>query len=81
MRLLCTKQAALAVNMSVRTLERKRLAGTGPKYAKLGKLIRYQEEDLQEWALASLRTSTSQAADTERNRGKSVSSPIKRPDP
>jgi predicted DNA-binding transcriptional regulator AlpA len=58
--LLSQKQAARIVGLSVRTLERHRLAGTGPRYARLGRLIRYQESDLAEWVRNSLRTSTSQ---------------------
>jgi predicted DNA-binding transcriptional regulator AlpA len=60
--LLSQKQAARIVGLSVRTLERHRLAGTGPRYARLGRLIRYRECDLAEWVHASLRTSTSQPA-------------------
>ena len=58
--LLTQKSAAKLLGISVRTLERHRLAGTGPRYARLGRLIRYQECDLAEWVRASLRTSTSQ---------------------
>jgi predicted DNA-binding transcriptional regulator AlpA len=58
--LLSQKQAARIVGLSVRTLERHRLAGTGPRYARLGRLIRYQESDLAEWVRNSLRASTSQ---------------------
>jgi predicted DNA-binding transcriptional regulator AlpA len=57
--LLSQKQAARIVGISVRTLERHRLAGTGPRYARLGRLIRYRECDLAEWVHDSLRTSTS----------------------
>jgi predicted DNA-binding transcriptional regulator AlpA len=58
--LLSSKQAARTVGLSVRTLERHRLAGTGPRYALLGRLIRYRECDLAEWVRDSLRSSTSQ---------------------
>jgi predicted DNA-binding transcriptional regulator AlpA len=58
--LLSQKQAARIVGLSVRTLERHRLAGTGPRYARLGRMIRYRECDLAEWVYVSLRTSTSQ---------------------
>lgn len=46
--------------MSVRTLERHRVAGTGPQYARLGRLIRYRECDLEDWVARSLRKSTSE---------------------
>jgi predicted DNA-binding transcriptional regulator AlpA len=60
--LLSQKQAAHALGLSVRTLERHRLAGTGPRYARLGRLIRYRECDLAEWVRDSLRRSTSQSS-------------------
>jgi predicted DNA-binding transcriptional regulator AlpA len=58
--LLDQKKAARILGLSVRTLERHRLAGTGPRYARLGRLIRYRESDIAEWVHGSLRTSTSQ---------------------
>ena len=57
--LLNQKQAARVLGLSARTLERHRLAGTGPRYARLGRLIRYRESDLAEWVHVSLRKSTS----------------------
>src|SRR6516162_4403159 len=57
--LLNQKQAARILDISVRSLERHRVAGTGPRYARLGRLIRYRECDLAEWVHDSLRTSTS----------------------
>jgi predicted DNA-binding transcriptional regulator AlpA len=57
--LLSQKQAAQILGLSVRTLERHRLAGTGPRYARLGRLIRYRKCDLAEWVHDALRTSTS----------------------
>lgn len=59
--LLNQKQAARILDLSVRTLERHRLAGTGPSYARLGRLIRYRQDDLDAWVRGSLRTSTSEA--------------------
>jgi predicted DNA-binding transcriptional regulator AlpA len=67
--LLNPKQAARTVGLSVRTLERHRLAGTGPRYTRLGRLIRYRECDLAEWVRASLRTSTSQPGAPATRRG------------
>ena len=46
--------------LSVRTLERHRLAGTGPPYARLGRLIRYRQNDLKDWIDSNLRNSTSE---------------------
>ena len=48
------------VGLSVRTLERHRLAGTGPQYARLGRLIRYRQSDLKDWVDSNLRNSTSE---------------------
>jgi predicted DNA-binding transcriptional regulator AlpA len=45
--------------VSVRTLERWRVAGTGPKFFKLGSLVRYDEDDVNEWLAQQRRTSTS----------------------
>lgn len=58
--LLDQKQAAQILGLSVRTLERHRLAGTGPRYARLGHLIRYRQSDLEDWIDSNLRASTSE---------------------
>lgn len=57
--LLSQKQAARILGLSVRTLERHRVAGTGPRWVRLGRLVRYRERDLDDWVSRSLRTSTS----------------------
>jgi predicted DNA-binding transcriptional regulator AlpA len=49
-----------AAEISVRTLERHRVAGTGPRFSRLGRLVRYRERDLDDWVSRSLRTSTSE---------------------
>jgi predicted DNA-binding transcriptional regulator AlpA len=54
------KQAARILGLSVRTLERHRIAGTGPRFARLGRLIRYRQNDLIEWVDSKLRNSTSE---------------------
>ena len=58
--LLDQKQAARILGLSGRTLERHRRAGTGPRYARLGHLIRYCPNDLKEWIDSNLRNSTSE---------------------
>lgn len=58
--LLDQKQAARILRLSVRTLERHRVAGTGPRYVRLGHLIRYRENDLKEWIESNLRNSSSE---------------------
>jgi excisionase family DNA binding protein len=64
--LLSQKQAARVLGLSVRTLERYRVAGTGPRWARLGKLVRYRNSDLTEWVESNLRHSTSEMANHER---------------
>ena len=57
--LLNQKQAAKLLGLSVRTLERHRVAGTGPRFTRLGRLVRYRQVDLADWVDAGLRFSTS----------------------
>jgi predicted DNA-binding transcriptional regulator AlpA len=64
--LLNQKQAARVLGISVRTLERHRVAGTGPRWARLGRLVRYRQCDLTEWVESNLRDSTSEMATHER---------------
>jgi predicted DNA-binding transcriptional regulator AlpA len=60
--LLNQKAASKLLGLSVRTLERHRVAGTGPPYACLGRLIRYRESDLKDWVERNLRSSTSESS-------------------
>ncbi|QUS38627.1 DNA-binding protein [Tardiphaga alba] len=57
--LLTQKEAAKILKLSTRTLERLRVNGNGPKYSKLGGVIRYQPACLTEWVDACSRQSTS----------------------
>jgi predicted DNA-binding transcriptional regulator AlpA len=57
--LLNQKQAARVLGISPRTLERYRVAGTGPRYVRLGRLIRYRKGDLANWVESCLLSSTS----------------------
>jgi predicted DNA-binding transcriptional regulator AlpA len=57
--LLTPKQAARHLNLSVSWLAKRRLAGDGPTYAKLGGAVRYAETSLQQWMKGQQRTSTS----------------------
>lgn len=52
-------ETAKILSVSVRTLERWRLEGTGPVYRKFGKRVLYAHADLIEWADQRRRTSTS----------------------
>ena len=58
-----TPEAAAYVRLSKPTLERLRLTGEGPCYAKLGKkAVRYRRVDLDDWLTSRLVRSTSEAA-------------------
>ena len=54
------KKAAHILGLSVRTLERHRLAGTGPRYVRLGRLVRYRQQDIADFVERNLRTSTAE---------------------
>jgi hypothetical protein len=47
-------------NLKPNTLEIWRIQGTGPAYKKIGRLVRYSLEDLDQYIAAQSRTSTSQ---------------------
>lgn len=57
--LLNQRQAAAKLGLSVRTMERHRVAGTGPRYIRMGRLVRFRPSDLAAWVDASARNSTS----------------------
>jgi excisionase family DNA binding protein len=57
-----TPEAAAYIRLSKPTLERLRLTGEGPQYAKLGKAVRYRRTDLDDWLFNHLIRSTSEAA-------------------
>ena len=57
--LLTPKQAARYLNLSVSWLAKRRLAGDGPPYVKLGGAVRYAETSLQQWMKGQQRISTS----------------------
>ena len=59
MKLLSTSQAAELLGISKRTLEAMRLSGRGPCYTKIGRLVRYTDELIEQWVQSNLRTSTS----------------------
>jgi len=58
-RYLRTPEAARFVGLSIRTLEKHRIYGTGPRYSKLGGRVVYRVEDLQAWVESGLKASTS----------------------
>ena len=60
--ILPTPEAATYLRLSKPTLERLRLTGEGPAYAKLGKAVRYRRADLDAWLASRLIRSTSEGA-------------------
>ena len=57
--LLTTAQAAAALDLSPRTLERYRVTGCGPRFRKVGRWVRYLPVDLERWLNSRARNSTS----------------------
>ena len=47
---LSTEQAAFYVGLSHRTLEKMRWSGTGPRFRKHGRYVRYHIDDLDGWS-------------------------------
>ena len=62
MLILNTKEAANYVRLSKATLDRFRLTGEGPTFAKLGGAVRYRQSDLDAWLESRLINSTSEEA-------------------
>lgn len=56
---LSTRQAAEWLGLSPRTLDRYRVSGEGPTFHRFGARVRYLLADLEAWATARRRTSTS----------------------
>ena len=52
--------AANFLCQSVRTIQKWRVTGFGPKFCKSGRSIRYRRRDLMDWTNARRRNSTSQ---------------------
>jgi predicted DNA-binding transcriptional regulator AlpA len=58
--LLISREAAKLLRLSERTVERHRVAGTGPRFIRLGRAIRYRRRDLLDWIERAARHSTSE---------------------
>ena len=54
-----TREAAEWLGLSPRTLDRYRVSGGGPAFHRFGSRVRYLAEDLDDWASARRRLSTS----------------------
>ena len=59
--LLDTHALANRLTNKPNTIEGWRIKGIGPRYIKIGRLVRYRIEDVEVWIEAQTRTSTSQA--------------------
>jgi hypothetical protein len=53
------KQAAALLNVSIKCLQGWRYRGAGPRFAKLGRSVKYAISDLEALVQAAIRTSTS----------------------
>lgn len=58
-RFVSEKSAAEILALSVKTLRSWRVRGQGPRWAKMGRSVRYAIADLEAFAAASIRKSTS----------------------
>jgi excisionase family DNA binding protein len=58
-RLMTERAAAERLGVSVRTLQKWRLQGNGPRFLKLGYAVRYEEKDLESFIERARRSSTS----------------------
>ena len=65
---LTTAEAAAYLRLSRRTLEKHRCIGTGPRFRKLGRIIRYTIPELDKWAAARTCEMTSQPSDVSSRR-------------
>ncbi|SEP47660.1 Helix-turn-helix domain-containing protein [Rhodospirillales bacterium URHD0017] len=63
-----TGGAARYVGLSESSLNKKRCDGTGPKYQKIGKAVRYRFCDLDSWLESNTVASTTEAAAPRRRR-------------
>lgn len=55
-------EAAGYVRLAETTLNKMRVAGTGPQFLKMGKAVRYRRSDLDDWIGAKVVRSTSERA-------------------
>jgi len=54
------RDASERLDVSVRTLQKWRLQGSGPRFVKLGRSVRYDAGDIEQYIEAARRCSTSQ---------------------
>jgi predicted DNA-binding transcriptional regulator AlpA len=61
-RKLTVREAAAHLNLSISTLNKLRCTGYGPVYFKLGRAVRYDPYDLDQWLAAHRVNNTSETA-------------------
>lgn len=61
-RLLTEAEASAYLGVKQRTLQKWRQVGGGPKFRKLGSMVRYVESDLDDFIAAGARRNTSEVA-------------------
>jgi predicted DNA-binding transcriptional regulator AlpA len=59
--LLHPKEVAKLLNVSGSWLAKSRLSGTGPRFVKIGRAVRYPESAVREFIKAHMKSSTSEA--------------------
>jgi predicted DNA-binding transcriptional regulator AlpA len=60
--LLTEAQVSEILGRGVPTLQKDRVAGTGPQFIKMGRLVLYRPSDVQAWLAERVRRSTSDSA-------------------
>lgn len=65
-RTLTVREAAAHLSLSVSTLNKLRCTGYGPTYFKLGRAVRYDPQDLDQWLGAHRVSSTSEIISSNR---------------
>jgi predicted DNA-binding transcriptional regulator AlpA len=58
--LLHPRDAARMLSLSISWLAKSRLSGTGPRYVKIGRSVRYPESSIREYIKSRMRGSTSE---------------------
>jgi predicted DNA-binding transcriptional regulator AlpA len=61
-----TAEAASVLGLAIPTLEKMRVYGTGPKFYKLGRAVRYAAADLEDWLSERRVQSTSELRPSDR---------------
>jgi hypothetical protein len=67
-----TRETAIRLKVSESFLAKKRVTGGGPKFFKVGRVVRYPETAINEYLSAQLRTSTSDVGPVSGKRGEAA---------